>query len=65
MFFEAALKGKNQIWRYLVMFIIVFASTNIIGGIPLIAIIILNTFKNPGAFEGVSDNLAQYELQQG
>jgi membrane protease YdiL (CAAX protease family) len=43
---EAAFKGKNNWWRYLVMFLIVFVAANSIGAIPLfiyIAYIIISS----------------------
>ncbi len=58
MFFESALKGRNGFWRYLVMFIVVFAATNIIGAIPLIVVVIIQGVRNPEILDSGSDNLA-------
>ena len=63
MFFESALKGKNGVWRYILMFIVVFiGAANIIGGIPLLIIIVINSLKNPEVVEATSDNLADLSV---
>ncbi|HUS86929.1 MAG TPA: CPBP family intramembrane glutamic endopeptidase [Bacteroidales bacterium] len=62
MFFEAALKGKNQFWRYFIMFIAAFLAANIIGAIPLVVIIAVNTAKDPALLERSSDNFADLSV---
>jgi len=57
MFFESALEGKNAIWRYLIMFIVVFAATNTIGALPLIIVIVLKGVANPEILDTSSENL--------
>ncbi len=57
MFFESALKGKNAFWRYLIMFIVVFAATNTIGALPLIIVIVLKGVANPDILDTTSENL--------
>jgi len=57
MFFESALQGKNSFWRYLVMFVVVFAVTNTIGALPLISVIIVQGIKNPEILDTSTENL--------
>ncbi|MDZ7738868.1 MAG: type II CAAX endopeptidase family protein [Bacteroidales bacterium] len=57
MFFESALKGKNAFWRYLIMFVIVFAATNTIGALPLIIVIILKGLNNPEMLDNAGANI--------
>lgn len=62
MFFESALKGKNAFWRYVVMFIVVFAATNIVGALPLVLVLIFNSVKNPEVLDASSDNLMDLSI---
>lgn len=43
---ERALDGQNQVWKYIVMFIVAFFGGQIIGGLPLAAIILIKTFTS-------------------
>lgn len=62
MFFESALKGKNSFWRYVVMFIVVFAATNIVGALPLVLVLVFNSVKNPEVLDASSDNLMDLSI---
>ncbi|MBS0011947.1 MAG: CPBP family intramembrane metalloprotease, partial [Bacteroidales bacterium] len=57
MFFEAALRGKNAFWRYLVMFFIVFAATNTIGALPLIVVVVMKGIENPELLDREAENM--------
>ncbi|MEA1887623.1 MAG: CPBP family intramembrane glutamic endopeptidase [Bacteroidota bacterium] len=57
MFFESALRGKNTFWRYLVVFVVIFAATNTIGALPLISVIIIKSINNPEMLDTTSENL--------
>lgn len=57
MFFESALSGKNAFWRYLVMFIVVFAVTNTIGALPLVIVIVMKSLGNPEVLDTDTENL--------
>lgn len=57
MFFESALRGKNAFWRYLVVFVIIFAATNTIGALPLISVIVIKSINNPGLLDSASENI--------
>lgn len=57
MFFESALSGKNAFWRYLVMFIVIFAATNTIGALPLVSVILVKGIRNPEILDTSSENI--------
>lgn len=57
MLFESALKGKNAFWRYLVMFVVVFAATNTIGALPLVIAIIVKGLNNPEMLDSAGANV--------
>ncbi len=57
MFFESALKGKNTFWRYLIMFVLVFAATNTIGALPLVIVIIVKGLNNPEMLDNAGANI--------
>lgn len=58
MFFESALQGKSQFWRYLVLFIAAFVASNTIGVIPLLVVVAAAVAKDPGAIEKAGGNFA-------
>lgn len=57
MFFESALKGKNSFWRYLIMFVVVFAATNTVGALPLVIAIVIKGINNPEMLEDAGANI--------
>ncbi|MEE4215895.1 MAG: CPBP family intramembrane glutamic endopeptidase [Bacteroidales bacterium] len=57
MFFESALTGKNAVWRYLLMFLVVFVVTNTIGALPLVIVIVLKGIANPEVLDTSTENL--------
>lgn len=57
MFFESALTGKNAVWRYLLMFFVVFLVTNTIGALPLVIVIVLKGIANPEILDTSTENL--------
>ncbi|MEE4115156.1 MAG: type II CAAX endopeptidase family protein [Marinilabiliaceae bacterium] len=62
MFFESAFEGKNQWWRYLVMFLVAFLVANVIGSIPLIIAIAVKTAQDPSILEAKPENLADFSV---
>ena len=62
MFFESALSGKNQWWRYLVMFLVAFLASNLIGSIPLIIAIVVSTAKDPSIMDNPPENLMDFSV---
>jgi membrane protease YdiL (CAAX protease family) len=53
---EATFKGKNQVWRYIVMFVTVLLVSNTIGAIPLLISLVLKSGTNPALFNQLSEN---------
>jgi membrane protease YdiL (CAAX protease family) len=53
---EATFKGKNQVWRYIVMFVTVLLVSNTIGAIPLLISLVLKSGSNPALFSQLSEN---------
>ncbi|MDX2415356.1 MAG: CPBP family intramembrane metalloprotease [Bacteroidales bacterium] len=56
MFFESALEGKNQWWRYLVVVLVAFGAAMTIGNIPLLIAVVIAGVKNPDAVQAIGDN---------
>jgi uncharacterized protein len=53
---ESAFKGKNNFWRYIVMFILILIVSNTIGAIPLIISLVIKSGTNPEVFSQLSAN---------
>lgn len=53
---EAAFKGKNSLWRYIVMFAVVFVVSNTIGALPLLIALIIKSTSNPEVLNQISVN---------
>lgn len=53
---ESAFTGKNGIWRYVVMIVIVFLVSNTIGALPLLVAVVMKSFSNPDVFSRLSAN---------
>lgn len=62
MFFESALQGKTQFWRYLVLFLAAFLASNTIGAIPLLIVIAAAMAKDPGILENAGTNIADLSV---
>jgi membrane protease YdiL (CAAX protease family) len=58
---ERALDNQNQWWKYLVMFLITFIATNLIGAIPLVVVIALKTVSS-GPVTPNPDNIADFSV---
>jgi len=46
---ESTFKGKNNVWRYLVMITSVFLASNTIGALPLLAGLLIRSMSDPGS----------------
>jgi len=55
---EIALGKGNQIWKYIVVLIVSFVAANIIGAIPLLVAIIVQTVSNGGDMTGMSGDIS-------
>lgn len=53
---EAGFKGKNQVWRYVIMIASVFVVSNFIGGLPLIIVYIIQAIGNPVVLDKLASN---------
>jgi hypothetical protein len=53
---ESSFSGKNALWRYLIMLIVLFTATNTIGGIPLLIALGLKSAADPGIIEQLAEN---------
>jgi membrane protease YdiL (CAAX protease family) len=53
---ETAFKGKNNFWRYLVMFVAVLLAANTIGAIPLFVAYAIKTASNPEIIGKIAAN---------
>jgi hypothetical protein len=62
MFFESALAGKNQFWRYLILFIGAFLAANTIGAIPIGIVMGIAIAKDPSILESAGANIADLSI---
>jgi uncharacterized protein len=53
---ESAFKGKNEVWRYIIIIVSVFVVSNFIGGIPLLVVYILQAVGNPEVLDKLASN---------
>lgn len=53
---ESTFKGKNNFWRYILMFAIVLIVSNTIGALPLLIAMFVKSGSNPGVFSQLSAN---------
>jgi len=53
---ESTFTGKNNFWRYIVVFAIIFIVTNTIGSLPLILVTTIKSVSDPEIFTTLSDN---------
>jgi uncharacterized protein len=59
---ESTFKGKNSIWRYIVMFVAVLVVSNTIGALPLIIAIVKESISHPGVISQLSANPDDYSI---
>jgi uncharacterized protein len=53
---ESTFKGKNNLWRYIVMIVLVLIASNTIGALPLIIALVTKSASNPDVFSRLSAN---------
>jgi uncharacterized protein len=53
---EAAFKGQNKFWRYIVMFVVILLASNTIGAIPLFIAYGIKTAANPEIIAKIATN---------
>jgi len=53
---ESTFKGKNSLWRYIVMLAVILIVSNTIGAIPLIIAVVMKSTANPEVITQISTN---------
>jgi membrane protease YdiL (CAAX protease family) len=53
---ESTFKGKNQFWRYVVMFAAIIIVSNTIGALPLLTALVIKSVSSPGVFAQLAAN---------
>lgn len=59
---ESSFTGKNNLWRYVVMLVLVFLASNIIGTIPLLITSSIKTISDPQLRSQLSANPNDFSL---
>jgi uncharacterized protein len=59
---ESTFKGKNNAWRYLLMFPALFMAINIIGVLPILGGILYKSISDPGILSNLSGSSNIYKL---
>src|ERR1035437_6398331 len=59
---ESTFRGKNSLWRYILMIVIVLVVSNTIGAIPLLIAIAIKSATNPQIFSLISANPNNYSV---
>jgi len=53
---ESSFSGKNNIWRYVIMLILLLAASNTVGALPLIVAIAVKAGSDPAVLSGLASN---------
>ncbi len=59
---ESSFTGKNNFWRYLVMFVAVLLVSNTIGALPLLISLLTKSVSDPGIFSQLAANPNDYSI---
>jgi membrane protease YdiL (CAAX protease family) len=59
---ESTFTGKNNFWRYFVMFAVVLIVSNTIGALPLLITAVMRSLSNPEVFSQLSANPNDYSI---
>lgn len=59
---ESAFKGKNSLWRYVVMIFAIIVASNTIGAVPLLISMAIKSVSNPEIFAQLSANPNDYSV---
>lgn len=59
---ESTFAGKNNFWRYVVMFAVIIIVSNTIGALPLIIALVLKSDSNPEVFSRLAANPNDYSV---
>ena len=53
---ESSFRGKNSVWRYVVMFVAVLIASNTIGALPLLIAYVIKAAENPDVISDITSN---------
>lgn len=59
---ESTFTGKNNFWRYIIMFVVVLIVSNTIGALPLIIAALMKSASNPEVFSQLSANPNDFSI---
>lgn len=59
---ESTFRGKNNIWRYVVMFAVILIVSNTLGAIPLLIGMVIKSVSNPEIFSRLAANPNDYSV---
>ncbi len=59
---ESAFTGKNHVWRYVIMIVVILAASNTVGAIPLLIALALKSVSNPEVLSQLSANPNDYSV---
>jgi membrane protease YdiL (CAAX protease family) len=59
---ESTFKGKNSLWRYIVMIAAVLIASNTIGAVPLLIGMLVKSVSNPEIFSQLASNPNDYSV---
>ena len=54
---ESSFTGKNNLWRYIIMVVLIFTVTNTIGSLPLTVVSLIKTSSDPQALSKISSDI--------
>jgi membrane protease YdiL (CAAX protease family) len=59
---ESTFKGKNSLWRYIVMIVAVLIASNTIGALPLLTGMLVKSASTPDIFSQLAENPDNYSV---
>ncbi|MBP5473898.1 MAG: hypothetical protein J6X92_03960, partial [Bacteroidales bacterium] len=64
-FLESSFLGKNELWRYIVVLVIMYVIIQVVGAIPMLAYMLTKSGGDAGAMAEIatSYNFGEYTLE--
>jgi uncharacterized protein len=59
---ESTFSGKNSVWRYLVMLVVILLIANSVGALPMLIAMVLKSAANPDIFTRFAANPSDYSI---
>ena len=59
---ESAFNGRNHIWRYIIMIVVILVASNTIGAIPLLVALAMKSVSNPDVISQLAANPNDYSV---